>query len=34
MMVKNRGSLEETARVPRVRKLEFMEIEMMAEFMA
>ncbi len=34
MMIKDRGSLVETARVPRVRKLEFLEIEMMAEFMA
>src|ERR1700757_4951064 len=34
MMVKNRGSLVKTARVPRVGKVEFFEIEMMAEFMA
>ena len=34
MMVKNRGSFVETACVPRVGKVEFLEIEMMAEFMA
>ncbi len=34
MMVKNRGSLVETAGVPRVCKVELLEIEMMAEFMA
>ena len=32
MMVKNSGSLEESASVPRVRKAELLIIEMMAEF--